>query len=160
MAHQNDFQRVVFEKFNISGFPSLKVDTLAVTAGVGQHQVLLRTTDGLLVPLDCTPPSSMWYNQCCVYFVVFLPSQLNSNKKDEASSQVSSSFYSTESSAVYQCKVSADKAQHPRPKDKKLVAALQIIEVIKLHSSYFQAIEVYLSTELQYYVLQLLVILS
>ena len=62
MAHQSDFQRVVFEKFDISGFPNLKVDTLSVTAGVGQHQVLLRTTDGLLVPLDCTPPSSMWYS--------------------------------------------------------------------------------------------------
>lgn len=57
MAYQQNLQRNAFLKFETGGLPSLKVDTLAVTFSAGQHQVIVRTTDGLLLSLSCEPPS-------------------------------------------------------------------------------------------------------
>ena len=58
MAYQQNLQRNAFIKYETGGLPSLKVDTLAVTFSAGQHQVIVRTVDGLLLPLNCEPPSS------------------------------------------------------------------------------------------------------
>ena len=63
MAYQQNLQRNAFIKYETGGLPSLKVDTLAVTFSAGQHQVIVRTVDGLLLPLNCEPPSSTLSNQ-------------------------------------------------------------------------------------------------
>lgn len=91
-------------------------------------------------------PLTVLHHQVCgtasAVYVVEFPYLLQRiqriSSKHLLKSQCSS--YSTESSAVYQCKVSPDKAQHPRPKDKKLVASLQIIEVFKLHGHRFSSV--------------------
>ena len=58
MAYQETLERNVFLRCEIGGFPSLKVDTLVSTSSLGQHQIIVRTTDGLTLSLDCEPPSS------------------------------------------------------------------------------------------------------
>ena len=80
MAQPQTLQRNIFEKFGTVGFPNLKVDTLSATATAGQHGILMRTTDGLLFPLDCIPPSSMFIIQmlCCSETVIHTPLFLSS----------------------------------------------------------------------------------
>ena len=66
MSFQQSLQRNVFEKHDIGGFHSVKVDSMIVTAAVGQgqgqtqglHQITVRTTDSLLLSLDCEHTSS------------------------------------------------------------------------------------------------------